>query len=107
MNIIGMISSFSHFANINERKRYSISKPRNQVINNENPIRNPDYIPEKNETILSNSPTTRNYNPFKPKSIYNDRIRRLNSKNLTERDYAMMGEEGAREYDENLDFLER
>ena len=110
MNIIGMISSFSHFANINERKRYSISKPRNPVINNENnenPIRNPDYIPEKNETILSNSPVTRNYNPFKPKSIYNERIRRLNSKNLTERDYAMMGEEGAREYEENLDFLER
>jgi len=110
INIIGMISSFSHFANINERKRYSISKPRNIGINNdnnENPIRNPDYIPEKNETILSNSPTTRNYNPFKPKSIYNDRIRRLNSKNLTERDYAMMGEEGAKEYDENLDFLER
>jgi ATP-dependent metalloprotease FtsH len=110
MNIIGMISSFGHFANINERKRYSISKPRNigtNNENNENPIRNPDYIPEKNETILSNNPTTRNYNPFKPKSVYNERIRRLNSKNMTERDYAMMGEEGAREYDENLDFLER
>ena len=110
INIIGMISSFSHFANINERKRYSISKPRNigaNNENNENPIINPDYIPEKNETILSNSPTTRNYNPFKPKSIYNERIRRLNSKNLTERDYAMIGEEGAKEYDENLDFLER
>ncbi|NDA89862.1 MAG: AAA family ATPase [Alphaproteobacteria bacterium] len=116
MNIIGMISGFSYFANINERKRYSISKPRNNRIssginnenneNNETPIRNPDYIPEKNETILSNSPVTRNYNPFKPKSIYNERIRRLNSKNQTERDYAMIGEEGAKEYEENLNFLE-
>ena len=81
MNVMGMITSFSNFANVNEKKRYSVSKPRNIGINNENPIRNPDYIPEKNETILSNSPLIRNYNPFKPKSIYNERIRMLNSKN--------------------------
>ena len=110
MNIMCKVTSFGKFANINEKKRYYISKPRNignNNENNENPIRNPEYIPEKNETILSNNPVTRSYNPFKPKSIYNEKIRRLNSKNLTERDYAIMGENVEKEYDENLDFLER
>jgi len=108
MNVLGSIISFSNFASINEKRRYYISKPKENSINNDNsPIRNPEYIPEKNETILNNSPVKRNYNPFKPKTIYNERIQRLNSKNLTERDYAIMGEDGHREYDENLDFLDQ
>jgi len=86
-------------------RKYPISSPNKK--NSEAPIKNPDYIPEKNETILSNSPHVRNYNPFKPKSVYNERIRRLNSKNITERDYAIMGEEAGREYEDNLDFLEK
>jgi cell division protease FtsH len=108
MNVLGSIISFSNFASINEKRRYYISKPKENSINNDNsPIRNPEYIPEKNETILNNSPVKRNYNPFKPKTIYNERIQRLKSKNLTERDYAIMGEDGHREYYENLDFLDQ
>lgn len=98
-------SNFGHFANVNNMRKYPISSPNKKV--SEPPIKNPDYIPEKNETILSNSPHVRNYNPFKPKSVYNERIRRLNSKNITEREYAIMGEEAAREYEDNLDFLEK
>lgn len=98
-------SNFGHFANVNNMRKYPISKPNKK--SSEEPIKNPDYIPEKNETILSNSPHVRNYNPFKPKSVYNEKIRRLNSKNMTERDYAIMGEEASREYEDNLDFLEK
>jgi cell division protease FtsH len=86
-------------------RKYPISKPNKK--SSEEPIKNPDYIPEKNETILSNSPHVRNYNPFKPKSAYNEKIRRLNSKNITERDYEIMGEQAFREYEDNLDFLEK
>ena len=106
MNLVDGFS-FGHFVNINEGRKYPISKPHNKNAGSDVPIKNPDYIPEKNETILSNSPVSRNYSPFKPKTVYNERIRRLNSRNITERDYAMLGEEGAREYEENLDFLER
>ena len=98
-------SNFGHFANVNNMRKYPISKPNKK--SSEEPIKNPDYIPEKNETILSNSPHVRNYNPFKPKSAYNEKIRRLNSKNITERDYEIMGEQAFREYEDNLDFLEK
>ena len=108
LNMIPLGNAFGYFSNvnINNVKKYPLSLPHK----NNKPddiIKNPDYIPEKNETILSNSPFARNYNPFKPKTVYNDKIRRLNSKNQTERDYAMIGEEGQREYDENLDYLEK
>jgi len=105
VKICAGFSNFGHFANVNNMRKYPISSPNKK--NSEAPIKNPDYIPEKNETILSNSPHVRNYNPFKPKSVYNERIRRLNSKNITERDYAIMGEEAGREYEDNLDFLEK
>jgi len=105
VKICAGFSNFGHFANINNMRKYPISSPNKKT--SEAPIKNPDYIPEKNEIILSNSPHVRNYNPFKPKSVYNEKIRRLNSKNITERDYEIMGEQAFREYEDNLDFLEK
>jgi ATP-dependent metalloprotease FtsH len=100
------VNGFGQFANIDNTRKYPISQSYKKSFENENLIKNPDYIPEKNQTILNNNPIARSYNPFKPRSIYQERIRRLNSKNFTERDYAILGEEGAREYEENLNFLE-
>jgi ATP-dependent metalloprotease FtsH len=102
-------NSFGQFSsNINDRRTYPISSPhKKQIENDKYPIKNPDYIPEKNETILCNNPIARNYNPFKSKDIYNEKIRRLNSKNITERDNAIIGDNSVNDYEENLDYLER
>ena len=90
---------------MNHVRKYHFSKHKPTPVE---PIRNPDYIPEKNETILCNNPSVekKNFSPFKPKSIYEERVNRLNSKNQTEREYALMGEDGYKDYVENMDYLE-
>jgi len=103
---VNVANSFSNFANINNvPRKYPLSKPR--PSQEDKPIQNPDYIPEQNETILNNKQHVRRYSGYKPKSFYEEQLRKLNSKNQTERDYQMLGEQYAKEYDENLDFLER
>jgi len=109
-NVQGFMT-FGNFANINDMRKYPLSRVHKPVpipLPPSSPVQNPDYIPEHNETILNNNPVTRKYHGFKPKSVYEEKIRRLNSKNLTERDYQILGEEGvdADEYEENLHFLE-
>uniref|UniRef100_A0A6C0DBL2 AAA+ ATPase domain-containing protein n=1 Tax=viral metagenome TaxID=1070528 RepID=A0A6C0DBL2_9ZZZZ len=90
---------------MNHVRKYHFSKHKPPPVE---PIRNPDYIPEKNETILCNSPSVekKNFSPFKPKSVYEERIHRLNSKNQTEREYALMGEDSYKDYVDNMDYLE-
>lgn len=106
MFVVNIVNGFSSFANINNvPRKYPISKPK--ILKEETSIKNPDYIPEQNETILNNNPVIRKYSGYKPKSIYEEQIRRLNSNNQTERDYQIFGEEYARDFEENLDFLER
>jgi len=103
---VNIVNGFGHFANINRAPRkYPLSKPR--PSQEENKLPNPDYIPEQNETILNNKQHVRRYTGYKPKTVYEEQIRKLNSKNQTERDYQLLGEQYAKEYDENLDFLER
>jgi len=103
---VNIVNGFSNFANINGAPRkYPLSKPR--PIQEENKVPNPDYIPQQNETILNNKQHVRRYTGYKPKTVYEELIRKLNSKNQTERDYQILGEQYAKEYDENLDFLER
>jgi len=94
-----------HFSSMNHVRKYHFSKHKPPPVE---PIRNPDYIPEKNETILCNSPSVekKNFSPFKPKSVYEERIHRLNSKNQTEREYALMGEDSYKDYVDNMDYLE-
>ena len=91
-------------------RKYPLSKP---LRTQENIVPNPDYIPQQNETILNNHPLQRKYNMVKPKSFYEEQIRRLNSKNMTTRDYEiLMGHEREREkdfdddYDDNINLLE-
>jgi len=102
LNFVNSFNSFGNFANINENKKYPISKPHYEKVV-ENNIPNPDYIPEKNNTILNNHPLKRKYNIFKPKSHYEERMRRLNSKNLTEKENEMFDNN---DYEENLNILE-
>ena len=103
---VNIANGFSNFANINSAPRkYPLSKPIPRQ--EENKVPNPDYIPEQNETILNNKQHIRRYSGYKPKTFYEEQIRKLNSKNQTERDYQLLGEQYAKEYDENLDFLER
>uniref|UniRef100_A0A6C0F539 AAA+ ATPase domain-containing protein n=1 Tax=viral metagenome TaxID=1070528 RepID=A0A6C0F539_9ZZZZ len=99
-------NSFSNFANINNvPRKYPLSKPNPRQEENKDP--NPYYIPEQNETILNNKQHIRRYSGYKPKTVYEEQLRKLNSKNQTERDYQLLGEQYAKEYDENLEFLER
>jgi cell division protease FtsH len=94
-----------HFSSMNHVRKYHFSKHKPPPVE---PIRNPDYIPEKNETILCNNPSVpkKSFTPFKPKSVYEERIHRLNSRNITEREYALMGEDSYKDYVDNLDYLE-
>uniref|UniRef100_A0A6C0AZS7 AAA+ ATPase domain-containing protein n=1 Tax=viral metagenome TaxID=1070528 RepID=A0A6C0AZS7_9ZZZZ len=87
--LIWVVQGFGHFSNDNMIRKYPISKSFRK-IQPDILLPNPNYIPEQNETILNNSPTTRKYNMFKPKSFYEDKIRRLNSKNMTMRDYEIL-----------------
>ena len=100
-----VVLGLGHFSSMNHVRKYHFSKHKPTPVE---PIRNPDYIPEKNETILCNNPSVekKNFSPFKPKSIYEERVNRLNSKNQTEREYALMGEDGYKDYVENMDYLE-
>jgi cell division protease FtsH len=119
-----VIQGFGQFSNDNALRKYPLSKSFRK-IQPDIILPNPDYIPEQNETILNNSPVTRKYNMYKPKSFYEDKIRRLNSKNMTMRDYEiLMGhfrnndnededeydngdDEGEDYYGNNFNFLEK
>jgi len=103
---VTMTNGFSNFANINNAPRkYPLSNinPRQE----DKPVQNPDYIPEHNESILNNKQHIRKYSGYKPKTFYEEQLRKLNSKNQTERDNEVLGEQYSKDYDENLDFLER
>jgi len=103
---VNIANGFSNFANVNSAPRkYPLSKPR--PSQEENKVLNPDYIPEQNETILNNKQQVRRYTGYKPKTFYEEQLRKLNSKNQTERDYQILGEQYSKEYDENLDLLEK
>jgi cell division protease FtsH len=103
---VNVANSFSNFANINNvPRKYPIVKPR--PSQEDKPIQNPDYIPEQNETILNNKQHVRRYTGYKPKTVYEEQLRKLNSKNQTERDYQILGEQYSKDYEDNLEFLEQ
>jgi len=110
---------------MNHARKYPISRPVKNINSNKEPkqIQNPNYIPEKNETILNNKPSYRKYNIFKPNSVYEEQIKRLNSKNYTIRNSEILGssrynndeqsdinkeddEFDEDDYQDNLNFLE-
>jgi len=103
---VNIANGFSNFANLNSSPRkHPLSNPRHSQ--EENKISNPDYIPEQNETILNNKQHVRRYSGYKPKTFYEEQLRKLNSKNQTERDYQILGEHYSKDYEDNLDFLEQ
>jgi cell division protease FtsH len=103
---VNIANGFSNFANLNSSPRkHPLSNPRHSQ--EEDKIPNPGYIPEQNETILNNKQHIRRYSGYKPKTFYEEQLRKLNSKNQTERDYQILGEQYSKDYEDNLDFLEQ